>query len=701
MIIWLLYMGMLLYWEVVYHIGSFGWVVSQPWIMLGLLSILASVQAIITGCVDKRNKRRIFWIFAIPEYLIFAVQTVYYTIFRQPLQLRAMIMGGEDALTNYWREALMGILKALPVLMILALPLVAVAVAFYHKKWMLPVFQSIQKIRLVFAMGISFLIYWMALEFGEIADADYYHEYTEFYDPAIVMQNMGVMAMVQRDITFELETVANEMFVVRSSESGESQNDETEEGGKLEGSGEAGTEVSGDGGATGSDGENEAGGAEDSEETGENLPEFNTIELDLGKLADLSAGDKEKEWLADYIANLEPTRTNEYTGMFKDYNLIYITAEGFSTYAIHAELTPTLYKLANSGFVFANYYVPLWQTSTSDGEYVNLTGLIPDGQFSMRKTKENNMAYSLPRFFSKEGCVNLAYHNHTMDYYERHLTHPNLGYYFKAAKLGDLSEAEWGDKIFYMENPGRWPSSDLEMIQYTVPEYIQAEQFNVYYMTVSGHMYYSFTGNGMSSKNKEAVAGLDMSENARAYIACHIELDKALEYLLNELNNAGKLENTVIALSADHYPYAMTEEQYEELAGKDLSKDRDTYRNSLILWNGGMEKSVLVTKPCCSVDVLPTLLNLFGYDYDSRIYAGRDILSDADGLVIFNDRSFVTDTVVYDRKSKTTTWRKELSEEEKESYLSAVKQEVKERYEFSAYILRENYYDLLKQCQIQ
>ncbi len=701
MIIWLLYMGMLLYWEVVYHIGSFGWVVSQPWIMLGLLSILASVQSIITGCVDKRNKRRIFWIFAIPEYLIFAVQTVYYTIFRQPLQLRAMIMGGEDALTNYWREALMGILKALPVLMILALPLVAVGVAFYHKKWMLPVFQSIQKIRLVFAMGISFLIYWMALEFGEIADADYYHEYTEFYDPAIVMQNMGVMAMVQRDITFELETVANEMFVVRSSESGESQNDETEEGGKLEGSGEAGTEVSGDGGATGSDGENEAGGAEDSEETGENLPEFNTIELDLGKLADLSAGDKEKEWLADYIANLEPTRTNEYTGMFKDYNLIYITAEGFSTYAIHAELTPTLYKLANSGFVFANYYVPLWQTSTSDGEYVNLTGLIPDGQFSMRKTKENNMAYSLPRFFSKEGCVNLAYHNHTMDYYERHLTHPNLGYYFKAAKLGDLSEAEWGDKIFYMENPGRWPSSDLEMIQYTVPEYIQAEQFNVYYMTVSGHMYYSFTGNGMSSKNKEAVAGLDMSENARAYIACHIELDKALGYLLNELNNAGKLENTVIALSADHYPYAMTEEQYEELAGKDLSKDRDTYRNSLILWNGGMEESVLVTKPCCSVDVLPTLLNLFGYDYDSRIYAGRDILSDADGLVIFNDRSFVTDTVVYDRKSKTTTWRKELSEEEKESYLSAVKQEVKERYEFSAYILRENYYDLLKQCQIQ
>lgn len=114
-----------------------------------------------------------------------------------------------------------------------------------------------------------------------------------------------------------------------------------------------------------------------------------------------------------------------------------------------------------------------------------------------------------------------------------------------------------------------------------------------------------------------------------------------------------------------------------------------------------MEESVMVTKPCCSVDILPTLLNLFGFDYDSRMYAGRDILSDADGLVIFNDRSFVTDTVIYDRKEKTTTWRKELTEEEKENYLSAIKQEVKNRYNFSAYMLRQDYYDVLKQCEIE
>ena len=711
MIIYVIYLGLLLYWEIVFHIGCFGFSISSPWIMLGLLSGLAAIQAFITGLAGQKHKRKVFWAFSITEYMIFAVQTVYYTIFKQPLQFRAMIVGGEDALTNYWRETLMGILKALPMLLILVWPLALIAYFFYREKKQLPVYQSIQKVRMFFVFGVSLLVYWMALELGKTVEADYYYEYTEFYDPMIVMQDMGVVAMSQRDISFEMEQAADKVLTSLGlkgdvteeeflADAGEFNNFESEE-----------EFVSGEEGESQETQESEVTQEpeesqepeeiQESEETQENLPPRpNIIELDLNKLAQLSAGSSEKEWLSRYFAETEPTKTNEYTGMFEGYNLIYITAEGFSTYAINAELTPTLYKLANSGFVFSNYYVPLWQTSTSDGEYVNLTGLIPDGQFSLKKSAENHMAYSLPTFFG-EGCLNMAYHNNTLSYYDRHLSHPNLGYDFKASKLGDLKESEWGNKIFYMDNPGRWPASDLEMFQYTIPEYIKADRFHVYYMTVSGHMNYSFSGNSMSKKNKEAVSYLPMSENGQAYLACHIELDKALEHLLAELEKEGKLENTVIALSADHYPYGMTEEQYEELAGRDLSSDREIFRNTLILWNGGMEESVIVTKPCCSVDVLPTLLNLFGFEYDSRMYAGRDILSDAEGLVIFNDRSFVTDTVVYDRKAKTTTWCKDLPEAEKERYMDAMKQEVKNRYNFSAYMLRQDYYDVLKQCEVE
>ena len=214
-------------------------------------------------------------------------------------------------------------------------------------------------------------------------------------------------------------------------------------------------------------------------------------------------------------------------------------------------------------------------------------------------------------------------------------------------------------------------------------------------------MNYNFKGNRMSAKNKDAVAGLEgMSENAMAYIACQIELDKALAYLLEQLEAAGKLNNTVICLSADHYPYGMSEEQYEELAGRDLSADMELYRNSLILWNGGMEEAVPVDKVCGPMDLVPTLLNLFGFPFDSRMYAGRDIFSDRDGLVVFKDKSFVSDLVSYNKKTKAVTWKTELEQNVQEAYMARITKEANNRALFSAYILRNDYYSLIESCRV-
>ena len=160
--------------------------------------------------------------------------------------------------------------------------------------------------------------------------------------------------------------------------------------------------------------------------------------MDFEKLRSLADNDKQA-WLAEYIQGLAPVYSNEYTGKFEGYNLIFLTAEGFSTYAVNEELTPTLYRLTHTGFIFDNYYVPLWQTSTSDGEYVNCTALIPDGQFSMRKSAQNDMAYTLPMFFAKENVASWGYHNGKLDYYERHESHPNLGYDFKAVSYTHLT----------------------------------------------------------------------------------------------------------------------------------------------------------------------------------------------------------------------------------------------------------------------
>ncbi len=694
---WFVYAGILIYMEIVFHLGCFGLEGVNPIFSLGLISLIAAVQALISGSLNRRARHRAFWVMTILEYMIFFVQTVYFRIFQQPLQIRAIVMGGQDALTNYWREALVGLLHSTPLLLLLALPLVGVGFWKYLTTWELPHLNSIRKLRMGLIAGVALIYSVSVMQIGNLLDTLYAEEYREFFDPISVMREMGVIAMVQRDGAYELGEAVSSLFDSRERAPGPEDPDTQ----LAQGGGPESSEIP----DISQPGEEQTPGTEVQDSTSQ--PEEpvldtspNVWNLDMVKLAELSQGKKETEWLARYLGEVQPTNRNEYTGMFEGYNLIFLTAEGFSTYAVREDLTPTLYKMVNSGFVFNNYYVPLWSTSTSDGEYINMTGLIPDGQFSMRTSANIGMdwAFSLPRFFAKEGVYSWAYHNNTLSYYDRYRTHPNLGYDLKASKLGDLSEAEYGDKLFYMEHAGAWPASDYEMMLGTVPEYVNLDRFNVYYMTVSGHMNYSFSGNRMSSWHKEEVQGLEMSENAQAYIACHIELDKAMANLLEQLEAAGQLENTVICLSADHYPYGMTQEQYEELAGRNLSQDMETYRNSLILWNAAMEEPVVVDKVCGSMDLLPTLLNLFGFDYDARMYAGRDIFSDQEGMVVFLDRSFVTDTVAYSRKAKTTTFKVEMTQEEQDAYMEMAKQDVKDRYNFSAYILRNNYYSVIRQC---
>ena len=707
LVLWSTLMGYALWLELVYHFSGFGLTAMNPALMLFQVVAWSGVWTLLIGLLKGKLKKIVYYLALWLPAVWTCAQLVYLRIFRQPLLLDAIIQDGQDALSNYWREALVGILQAVPFLLLLLLPAVLIPILLKKKGWELPAFGLLQVMRTSVLIILGAIGSIVVLKVGEIVGFDYYEEYHEFFDPLTVAEYMGVLPTFQGDIGVQLRNLFGGSMSAQASEPYV----QTVADGFAAG-GEASPHPMDPEGIGDPDGDRGISGNEDPSGVefpleNEELPEE---ELPLGPVIEPHqfaidydilhqlADNKHQTWLADYIEEQVPVNTNEYTGMFAGYNLIFLTAEGFSSYAIDEELTPTLYMLANSGFVCENYYVPLWQTSTSDGEYINMTGLIPDKQHSMKKSANNVQPFALPAFFAAEGVHSYAYHNNSLSYYDRHKSHPNMGYDFKASSLGKLNKDEWGDKVFEMENPKQWPASDSNMMVATVPEYVNDERFHVYYMTVSGHMNYNFSGNAMSAKNKALVAELDMSEEARAYLACNIELDKAMENLLAQLEEAGQLDNTVICLSADHYPYAMTVSVYEELAGRDLSAEKDMFRNTLILWNSAMEEPVYIDKACGSMDLLPTLLNLFGFEYDSRMYAGRDILSDREGMVIFNNRDFVTDSVVFIEKGDVTTWLQDedgndlVPDEEKDAYLKAARQEVKDRYNFSAYIIQENYY---------
>ncbi len=437
-------------------------------------------------------------------------------------------------------------------------------------------------------------------------------------------------------------------------------------------------------------GETEAPGTGEKQEDGQGKPTEMPLptptpviyhaQYDFGELAQTEENETIRN-LHMYFGAQEASAYNAYTGMFEGYNLIMLTAEGFSPWAVDKDLTPTLYKMTHSGFVFENFYTPLWYTSTSDGEYVACTGVLPDGSNSMSRSAENDMRLAFGNQFAKEGYKTLAYHNHTYTYYNRHLSHPNLGYTYKGIGNGLKLPTDC------------WPRSDYEMMQATVPEYIGQEPFHVYYMTVSGHMSYTFVDNSMSNRNRSVVKDMPYSENAKAYLACNYELEKALTYLLEELEKAGIAERTVIALSADHYPYGLDKMYIDELEGHEVEENFELYKNHFILWCAGMEETVTVTKYCSSLDIAPTIANLFGLSYDSRLYMGADILSDKEGFVIFDNKSFLTDRMAYDAKT-----RKAISftgEEISKAYLDGKILEVKQKFAASKGTLVNDYYSYL------
>lgn len=409
---------------------------------------------------------------------------------------------------------------------------------------------------------------------------------------------------------------------------------------------------------------------------------YNVIEsIDFTALADSTDSDILKA-TDEYLSNATPTRKNNYTGLLKDYNLITICAESFCPWFISEELTPTLYKLSHTGILFENYY-GTFQSVTTNGEYTMCMGLYPD--MSRTKTDSsfnvagtNYLPFCLGNALKGMGYQAWGYHDYIGDFYNRNITHANMGYTFKAADSGLAMKIDW-------------PSSDLEMMEASVDDYINSgEPFHAYYMTFSGHYQYNWD-NAMSAKNRDAVKDLPYSEPVKAYIACNLELEYALEYLMQRLEEAGVADKTCIVLTNDHYPYGLTEDEYNELAGQTLDTTFEKYRNSFICYVPGLSENIVVDEYCSTADILPTLLNLFGVDYDSRLLAGTDVLSSGIHVAVLSDKSFLTKAFRYDAGTETvipadekTTVSGKLAE--------AYRLYVDSRFQLSGNILNSDYY---------
>lgn len=419
--------------------------------------------------------------------------------------------------------------------------------------------------------------------------------------------------------------------------------------------------------------------------TMEETKEYNVMNIDFDSLISKEKDSTIKNMHNYFKTNLI-TEKNKYTGMFAGKNLIFITAEAFYPIAVDPEYTPTLYKLVNNGFVFNNYYQPIYNCSTSDGEFVNNLSLLPGvSTCSMAKTSNTYLPFTLGNMFDDYGYDTYAFHGWTYTYYDRDQTYPNMGYTYYG-----YDRYKKGYKYALKGIKDSWPTSDIDVANSSYEVLKSSDKFVAYYMSISGHLEYNFGGgNYISKKNKALVKDYKGTDKMKAYMATQIELDKSLEILMKKLEENGKLDDTVIVLGSDHYPYGLSTSDIKNHVDWMNNANFDLYKNNLVIYNSKME-NVVIDKYASSIDILPTVLNLFGVEYDSRLLMGTDLLSESEGLVIFNNKSWITDKGRYDYLKKK--FESFTDEEVSKEYIDSINEIVKLKFQMSKLVINKNYY---------
>ena len=628
------YILFIIYEELVFSCLIYKAFPTSLWLIILFSLPIAIALNIVSSLFKEKTNKIITYILTTFIVILFGAQIVYYSMYESILSFYSIMNGGQ--VTEFMDVIIDMILRNWYGILLFIIPIVVLIIL--HKKKIIDFEKQNLKETLV-KIGALIIIQAIAvLCVNFISTKDIYSNKNLYYKthvPKLTAKRMGFLTAMRLDLQRFIFGFEETLVIETSSEN-----------------------------------------IEDSKDKG-----YNVTNIDFENLIENEQDEAIKE-MHEYFNTQEPTNKNEYTGMFEGKNLIGLVAESFSSLAIREDLTPNLYKLYKEGFQFDNFYTPVFPVSTADGEYITDTSLIPkEGVWSFKEIVGNYMPYSYANVFENIGYSSNAYHNHTATYYNRDKYIETMGYNSYLAVGTGLE-----DRM----NTSRWPNSDYEMINVTMDDYINNDKFLAYYMTVSGHLNYTKAGNAMVYRNWEQVENLPYSHKAKSYLAANIELDKAVGELINRLSEAGKLEDTVIVISGDHYPYGLTLEEINELSTYQRDDIFEKYRMPFLIWSGSMKEPIKVEKVGSSLDILPTVLNLFGIEYDSRLLIGRDILSNASPLVIFSDRSFITDKGRYN--AITEEFIPNENTEIEEGYVQKINNIIYKKYQMSRLILENDYY---------
>ena len=429
---------------------------------------------------------------------------------------------------------------------------------------------------------------------------------------------------------------------------------------------------------------------------------FNTFESEVNNVEiEIKKEDKDLEML-EYIIDKEQDEVlnkinkffynqdshedNEYTGVFKDKNLIMIMLESIGNVLDYPEYFPNLSKLYNEGISFTNNYSPRNTCATGNNEFSALTSLFTiNHTCSANMYRGNSYTQSIFNIFKNSGYETSSYHNYTEQYYYRSTIHEKLG----SGKYYGVEDLE----IPYDEEYKEWPS-DVDLIEKSYKIFSQDEKYMAFLTTVTSHQPYS-TSSEYGDKYLSLFKNLKVSMSVKRYFSKVKELDNAIGRLLELLEEDGKLDDTVIVMFGDHYPYGIKTNELQKIFDYDLEENMEIEKTPFVIYNSqltGRKMNSYTTY----MNILPTIANMFDLEYDSRFYMGEDLFSkDYSNIAIFTDGSWQSKYAFYDAAKSKLNYINDNYKYTSDEVIK-INETINQKISMSNMIITRNYFNYLE-----
>lgn len=383
---------------------------------------------------------------------------------------------------------------------------------------------------------------------------------------------------------------------------------------------------------------------------------------------------------AYYAAHPKQAADTPMTGAFAGKNLILIMMESVDDWLVTPEYMPNLYRLEQEGVYFRNYYAPIFlAAATFNSEFTANTGMIaPEYQVRNSYYSEHALPYSLPNRFRDAGYCTRSFHAANPSIYNRGQIHLNFGY----ESYNDYGDLGMDDYML-----------DSQLLR-GYDQIVSDEPFFSFIITYSGHGPYTEEQDTISAPHlARACAVIDYStvpytteaqkeEYTRA-VAQAMETDAFIGGLRERLEADGHAEDTVLMLFTDHYcKYFSDAELISAIKGE---TDRNMLSNvPFVIWTEGITPQVY-DKYVSTMDIAPTIVDLFSLDADLRYYIGNDKFGPDGGVVYFRNYAW------YDGKTYDTG-----NDASSNPAVLAMREQVREQLDVSQDTFRYDYFACLQ-----